>query len=54
MVQKGKFSAGTVYLLIKLKVVDFPTFAIPTIPIFKLEAPLLPKKTCSSAAYCPF
>lgn len=42
MVQKGKFSAGTYYLVSKLKVVDFPTLAIPTIPIFKTD-PVLPK-----------
>jgi len=36
MVQKGKFSAAAWLLVRTLKKVDFPTFGIPTIPIFKL------------------
>jgi hypothetical protein len=32
MVQKGKFSAGTLDLVNALKRVDFPTFGSPTIP----------------------
>jgi hypothetical protein len=43
MVQKGKFSAGTDYLEIKLKVEDFPIFAIPTIPNFSELIPERPK-----------
>jgi len=43
MVQKGKFSAGTDYLEIKLKVEDFPIFAIPTIPNFNELIPERPK-----------
>lgn len=36
MVQKGKFSAAAWLLVRTLKKVDFPTFGIPTMPIFKL------------------
>jgi hypothetical protein len=44
MVQKGKFSAGTDCLEIKLKVEDFPMLAIPTIPSFKELIPDRPKR----------
>ena len=40
-VQNGKFSAEAWLLVSTLKKVDFPTFGIPTIPIFK-EVPNLP------------
>jgi hypothetical protein len=35
MVQKGKFAASALALLMALKSVDFPTFGNPTIPHFK-------------------
>src|SRR3989344_1404435 len=33
IVQKGEFSAGTLFLVSALKSVDFPTFGRPTMPI---------------------
>jgi hypothetical protein len=36
MVQNGKFSAGTLILHIRLKVVDLPTLGMPTMPALTL------------------
>jgi hypothetical protein len=42
-VQKGKFSAGTLCFDKRLKVLDFPILAMPTIPTFKELNPCLAK-----------